>query len=284
MTIASFIPEIWAQEIIAVLQKSLVGMAIVNTDIAGAITKVGDTLKINTASAVSTFDVDSSSNITYQDVDLTDTDLIVNIYKGFALKLEDKDKIQTAAPWQSVFTEDGIYQLRDDIDVLILAEYANAGLDSYETGSTPWQLGTEAADVPKLLDSLELQLNEAKAPDSGRYILAPNILMQAFSRYGMSVDTQLGDDTRRNGFMGRLGGFDIFRTSNPTVGGGVSHGLAGVKAHSIAFAQQIAPNSLEMFRSHGRWADLIRGAVLAGIKTYRPATLIDINLNTTLLA
>ena len=35
-----------------------------------------------------------------------------------------------------------------DAGAQVLAQYANAGLDSYESGSTAWQLGTAGADVP----------------------------------------------------------------------------------------------------------------------------------------
>ena len=285
MSMDLFIPEIWAQKITQVLQKSLVGQAICNTEVTGEITKKGDLLHILAATAVSTDDYVAGTNITYEDATVTDTELSIDVDKVFALIVRDEDKLQAAAPWDQIFAQDGAYQLRNDLDVLILGEYANAGLDSYETGSTAWQLGATAGDVPKLLDSLNKQLNDANAPMDGRYIVAPSILTQAFQRYVMGVSTDFGSEVLQNGSMGKLGGFEIFASNNCTSGGGTTHGLCGVKGNSIALANQIAPNSIQnLGPAEGQFGDLVRGRLLAGHKTYRAATLIDINLNTTLLA
>lgn len=283
MAMTYIVPELWAQEIIRQLEKSLVGAAIANRGIAGAIETKGDILWIIAAGEVATGDYPDTDNITYEAPSDTGTYLTVNIDKYFAFKVEDKEKKQANVSWQQIYAERGGHNLRDDIDALILAEYANATLDSYETGTTAWALGTAGADVPALMAALTKQLNDAKAPQEGRYFVMPSICMQAFQLYFSSRATNLGDQVLANGFVGRAFGFDLYMSLN-CAGTTTLHGLAGAKQHSIAYAQQIDPTSVEELRLEGRMASGIRGRVLAGIKTFRPATLINVNLNATLLA
>jgi hypothetical protein len=104
--------------------------------------------------------------------------------------------------------------------------------------------------------------------------------MQAIRRYFAGRATQLGDTVLQNGFVGQVMGLDLYMSNNCTSG----HGLAGVKQDNIALAIQIKPENFENVRLEGRFADGVRGRLLAGIKTYRTATLIDVNLNTTIMA
>lgn len=285
MSIDAFIPELWSAKINQVLENSLVAQQVCSTDYAGEIKSKGDTVHIMAATAVSTDDYHTTNNITYEEATLTDTELTIDTDKYFALKIEDADKIQANSAWQQVFAANGAYQLKDDIDALIMAQYANAGLDSYETGTTEWTLGTDASGVPVMLAALNKQLNTANAPMTGRYIIAPPILVEAFQVYTANRATALGDSALVNGYMGKLGGFDIYMSNNCTSAASVTHGLVGVKGHSIAYAQQVDPNSIEnVGRAEGRFADLIRGRVLCGYKVFRSATLIDLNLADTLLA
>jgi len=283
MAMTNIIPEIWAKTILALLEKSLVAARIANRTIAGEVAVKGDQLHIIGAGAVATGDYGASANITYETVSDAVNTLTVNLDKYFAFKVEDSEKRQANVPWQQIYAERGTYELRDDIDTLLFAEYASAGLDSYETGTTPWQLGAAGADVPTLMAALAKQLNDADAPQEGRFFAMPTICLQAFQLYFASRSTNLGDTVLANGALGRAFGFDLFVSRN--VGGSTTlHGLAGVYGHSIAYAQQVNPSSIEELRAEGRFASLVRGRVLAGIKTFRSGTSIDVNLNSTLLA
>lgn len=283
MAMSNIIPELWAKMIIAKLQKSLVAATIANRNIAGEVSARGDQLHIVAAGEVATGDYPASNNISYESVSDAVSTLTVNIDKYFAFKVEDSEKKQANVPWQQIYSERGSYNLRDDIDTLLFEEYANASLNSFETGSTDWQLGTAGADVPALMAALAKQLNDVDAPQEGRFFAMPTICLQAFQLYFASRSTNLGDTVLANGSLGRAFGFDLFVSRN-VAGTTTLHGLAGVYGHSIAYAQQVDPRSIEELRAEGRFASLVRGRVLAGIKTFRPATLIDVNLNSTLLA
>jgi len=88
----------------------------------------------------------------------------------------------------------------------------------------------------------------------------------------------------KNGKIANFLGYDVYMSRNCYTANSVIHGLAGIKGDNFAYAQQIDPDSIESLRLQGRMATGVRGRVLAGVKTYRPGTLIDVNLNSTLLA
>lgn len=280
----NIVPEVWAQEIKEQLQKSLVAATIADQNVAGEINKKGDVLHIITAGDVAVSDYHESDNITYEDPTDTESQLVINIDKYFAFKVEDAARKQANSPWEGIYQTRGAYKLRDSIDALLMAEYASAGLDSYETGTTAWQVGASGSEIPNLFAAIDKQLNDADAPMEGRYIILPTIGIQACKLYASSRGTTFGDTVLQNGMVGKMLGFDVFVSRNCVSGGGVVHGLAGVKGNGIAYAQQIGPEDIEPIRMEGRFASGIRGRVLGGIKTYRPGIVVDVNLNTTLLA
>lgn len=284
MSMAHIKPELWAQEIILTLKKMLPAASVCNTNLAGDITKKGDKLHIIGAGSVSTAAYPDSENITYADPSDTDTELEIDIDQYFAIKVEDKDRKQAAVSWEQIYAGQGAYKLKDDIDTQIMLEYANAGLDSYETGTTPWQWGAAGADVPKFFAALHKQLDDAKAPRVGRYVILPSIAIQALTLYASSRNTNWGDQVTLNGFAGNMFGFEVFMSANCYTESSVVHGLAGVKGYGMAFAQQINPDDIESLRLEGRFATGVRGRVLAGVATYQSGIMVDINLNTTLLA
>jgi len=274
--------EIWAQQIIALLATRLVAEGICNPHVVPSAN--GDKCHIVGAGEVTVDDYDSSEDIEYQDPDDTDTEFTYNVDKKFALMVHDKDIKQAAISWQELYASRGAYGLIKALDASVFADHASAGLDSYESSSTPWQLGAAGADVPNLFAALAKQLNDADAPQEGRYIVLPPIGIQAMQLYLTGKSTDFGNQVLLNGQIGRFMGFDVHMSNNLTTAATTIHALAGVKGDGIAWKVQIDPNDIESLRSEGRFATLIRGRVLAGHKVYRSGIVVDVNLNTTLLA
>lgn len=283
MGMANIKNELWALQIIALLKTKLVGEGICNPNVVPSAT--GDKCHIVGAGEVTVTDYDQDEDIEYQDPSDTDTEFTFNVDKKFALIVHDKDVKQAAIPWQSLYADRGAYGLVKALDASIFADHAAAGLDSYETGTTPWQLGTAGADLPNLFAALAKQLDEADAPDAGRFVVLPSIGIQAVRLYlAGRVGSTWGDTVTANGKVGDFMGFSVHMSNNLTTVGTTIHGLAGVKGDGIAWKVMIDPNDIEALRSEGRFATLVRGRCLAGHKVYRPGIVIDVNLNTSLLA
>lgn len=284
MATLNVVPEIWAREIIEQLPL-YTAMADVANLMTGEINRKGDQLHIIGANAVSVASYPVSDNITYAAAADTDNTLVINTDYYGAVKIEDDTARQSPIDVMPIYARDIARKLAEqwESDGLIEA-YTNAAADSYETGSTAWTLGTNAAQVPDMLTSINKTLDDAGAPRQGRYIILPTIGVQALTIYAASRATNFGDTASTNGYVGRMFGFDVYTSNKAPVVSTVVHGIAGVKGDGIAGAVAIPPGEVEEIRLEGRFASGVRARALYGWKVYRSSVLVDVNLSTSLLS
>jgi len=286
MSFENFKSTLMLARMLLLARKDLVGSEFCDLGIGVGLAQKGKQVSINTEGDVSVAETSETVPMTFGDVDSSVKHLTIEIDKTVAIKLHDRDMQEVEAGRQSVeaaFASRIMYALNDEVDKLIFGKYVDAGADSFETGSTPWQWGTDAADWPKFCSAVHKQLDDAKAPGAGRFLALPNVAIQAIRLYYGSKATNLGDQVHLNGLVAKnLFGFDIYQSMN-VAGTSTLHGLAGVKKDALALAVQISPK-IEKLRLEGYWADGIRARVTAGALAFKPDNLIDINLNATLLA
>jgi hypothetical protein len=286
---ADFKPTLMVAQIILLARKNLVGSGFCNTDIAAGLVRKGKKLTINVLADVSTVNTNEAVAMTYADGDATPYDLEITLDKTVTLKLRDSDATEIAADrttLEAAYADLFFYALANDVDVLIAGEYANASLNDYETGTTPWQWGATATDVPTFLAHLHKTMDDAglpNVPGKARFASLPNVAIQGLRLYTAGRATALGDQVALNGKVGSLMGFNIYQNGNSVSTGGVTHGIGGIEKEAIALAVRISP-AIEKLRLEGFWADGLRARVTAGVKTYKPGESVDINLNDSLLA
>jgi len=284
MATMNVVPEVWAREIIEQLPlyTALGGLANIVT---GEINRKGDQLHIIGADAVSVAQYPASDNITYAAAADSDNTLLIDTDYYGAVKIEDDTARQAPMDIMPIYARDIARKLAEQWEADgLAAAYAAAGINSFETGTTDWQLGTAGADVPAMLTGINKQLDDNGAPRAGRYIILPTIAIQALTLYAASKATNFGDQSSLNGYVGRMFGFDVYTSNKCPVVSTTVHGVAGVKGDGIAGAVAIPASEIEEIRLEGRFASGIRSRALYGWKVYRPAVLVDVNLNTTLLA
>jgi hypothetical protein len=284
MATMNVVPEIWAREIVEQLPL-YTALGSVAKIVTGEINRKGDQLHIIGADAVSVAAYPASDNITYAAAADSDNTLLINTDYYGAVKIEDDTARQSPIDVMPVYARDIARKLAEqwESDGLIEA-YTNAAADSFETGSTAWQLGTGGADVPAMLTSINKQLDDVGAPRAGRYIILPTIGVQALTLYAASRATNFGDTASTNGYVGKMFGFDVYTSNKCPIVSTVVHGVAGVSDDGIAGAIAIPPSEVEEIRLEGRFASGIRSRALYGWKVFRSNVLVDVNLNTTLLA
>lgn len=284
MATMNIVPEVWAREMIEQLPK-YTALADVANILSAEVARKGDKLHIIGADAISVNSYHASDNITYASAADTDNTLEINTDYYAAVKIEDETARQAPIDIMPVYARDMARKLAEqwEADGLSVA-YQGAGLDSYETGTTPWALGSAGADVPAFLTSVNKQLDDAGAPRQGRYMILPTIGVQALTLYAASRATNFGDTASLNGYVGRMFGFDIFTSSKCAVVSTTVHGIAGIRGDGLAGAVAVPPSEVEEIRLEGRFASGIRSRALYGWKVYRSGIVVDLNLNTTLLA
>jgi len=283
MALANVIPEVWRKVVLAGLRKDLPFEMVANKKFKEEVFGMGSKLHILSVGALTDAEY-GAGNITYSALSDSKVTLDIDLKRYVAFNNEDYDKALTNVDYLAEVLTDAGYQLGDFFDATGMGEYANAGIDSYSTGTTAWQFtATTCANVPAMFAALRKDLKKANAPAGNVFLIAPPEVEEAVNIYygNKGAASAKSDEIMTNGFVGKFFGVNLY-TSNNCVTATQLHGLAGVEGTAIALANDVITD--EGIRLEGRIADGYRFLAIGGIKTYRPAISIDVNFNTTVIA
>jgi N4-gp56 family major capsid protein len=269
-TAATFIPEIWSDEIIASYEKALVVKPLVRAmSMTG---KKGDTIHIpkpdrGTASAKG-----AEAQVTL--IAGNTGELIVTIDQHFEYSrlIEDITNVQALTSLRSFYTEDAGYALANKVDDALIAE-ANSGFTSQlECGAsgTAASAGTASAfNDASFRDALQV-LDDNDVPMSQRVFVIPPAVknsMLGISNY-ISTDFVTGKPVE-NGKIGSLYGVDVVVSTNlPTVNTDEKAALL-MHRDALVFAEQVGVRTQTQYKQE-YLADLMTADTLYGVETYRP--------------
>lgn len=271
MAVANFIPEVWAAELLVALEKSLVYAApgVVNRNYEGEISQFGDTVHITSLADPTIGTYTKHTDITVEDVDDTEQLLLIDQSKYFAFEVDDIEKRQARGDVMTEQARKAGYKLRDVADALVATTMGAATTPGAEvTIST-------ADQAYNLLVDLSVALDNQNVPSEGRFC----VVTPAFhgwllkdSRFVAAGDAA-GQATRANGLVGEAAGMSIRKSNNVPNGPGAGAGKLIIAGYDGAttFAQQIA--SVEGARMEKRFADMVKGLHLYGLKVTRPTAL-----------
>lgn len=284
MSVASFIPSIWNAEMLLAFREAAIAANLVNRGYEGDATK-GNTVKVNTAAAVSVYDYSvgeaagGSTSATARTtaahaISSTSVDLLIDQEKNFDFYVDDIDRAQAAGS-MGVYTTSAGQGLAEDADKFILSAISSAAtLVRTGTGSdsTPAAIttGDQAWDVVR---DLRKTLNKNKVP-VGQRVLVCNaefeaLLLSASSKL-TAVDTSGSPQGLRDGSLGRMLGFDTYTSENmPETTKAAC--LAWYKP-SYAYVSQI--EETEALRANDRFADRLRGLHVYGGKAVRTSGIV----------
>ncbi|GGS47779.1 P22 phage major capsid protein family protein [Streptomyces violaceus] len=276
MAISAFKPEVWDAELLVSLEKSHVYAApgVVNRQYEGDIAQYGDTVHIVGLADPTVGTYTPHVDITIEDVDDTDSTLVIDQAKYFAFEVDDVEKRQ-ALNGGAVLTEQArkaAYKLRDVADQYVAGLMA-AGVDAGNLVAE--QTLAAAADAYDLLVDLGVILDSDNVPAEGRWaIVTPAFhgLLLKDSRFIAAGDAQ-GATVRTNGIVGQAAGFTIHKSNNAPNGPGAGAGKLVFAGYSgaVTFAEQI--NKTEATRKEKGFADIVKGLHLYGSKVVRPTGL-----------
>lgn len=279
MSVSSFIPSIWNANMLLAFRQAAIAANLVNREYEGDATK-GNTVKVNTASAVSVYDYSvgeaagGSTSATARTtaanaVSSTSVDLLIDQEKNFDFYVDDIDRAQAAGS-MGIYTTSAGQGIAEDADKFILSGIStDATLVRTGTGSdsTPLAIttGDQAFDVVR---DLRKTLNKNKVPVGNRVLVCnaefEALLLSASSKL-TSANTAGSPDGLRDAAVGRLLGFDVYTSENmPEVTKAAC--LAWYRP-AYAYVSQIAET--EALRANDKFADRLRGLHVYGGKTVR---------------
>ena len=277
--------ELWANGITALYETASIGERICNTDLIKD--TQADKWHIVAAGDVDVSDVNDAADITYDAMTDTDTEVVPNYDKSFSLIDYDTNRVETSIDYAPTYIRRGGYKLMNGLDAGILSVHGDAG-SNFDNGGTDWQFTkTTCAEIPVFFGKLSKAAKDLDWPEAQpRFLVVPSGFKEAILTYTGGRESALGDSDltmgRPDAFV--YGGFNCFISNNLTTVSTTLHGLCGLVGEGIALGKQINPSSMEQMRAESRLATLTRGRMKAGYKVYRSSALIDVELNSTVVA
>ena len=225
-TAATFIPEVWSDEIIAAYKKSLVAANLVKKmSFKG---KKGDTVHIPAPSRGDASAKAASTQVTLIAATEGEKTVSINQHWEYSRLIEDIVEAQALTSLRQFYTDDAGYALGKKVDstIIQLGRKANGGdgtagytgAYSGADGTTAYT-GTAGALTDAAIRRTIQRLDDNDVPMDGRFLLVPpstrNTLMgiarfteQAF------VGESGASNTIRNGEVGNVYGIPVFVTTN----------------------------------------------------------------------
>ena len=267
---SAFIPEIWSQKLNTMLSKECVMLQCVNRNYEGEIKNQGDSVKIISPAAVK---VDSvNGNITYEELEPTSMDLIIDQKKFFAFKINDVAQVQSHTDSMEAHLENAKNAIEEVQDTYLLGMHKNVPTAN-TVGSDTAAVELSKTTIYEQFVKLALCLKNSNAVSAAKrpwVVINPTIESYLLQSTEFINAHNVADETLREGAIGRIAGMDVLVSTNLTATDGKFYVLAGTN-DAITFASQLA--KIESLRDKDSFSDLIRGLYLYGAKTVQPNAL-----------
>ena len=295
---ATFIPEIWSDEIIAAYQKNLVLAPLVKKmSMSG---KKGDTIHVPKPVRGDAHAKAENTAVTVQNASESEVQVSINKHYEYSRLIEDITDVQALSSLRQFYTEDAGYALAKQVDSDLHA--LATGLGTSGTTSTTYLnnagtffndasngLSTYTADTVVSADVFEddafrgiiQKLDDQDVPMDNRAFVIPPVLrntIMGISRY-VSSDF-VNNSTVVNGKIGQLYGIDVYVSTNcPTVEAAGDNSASSVDSlgallfhrDAMVLAEQVGVRSQTQYKQE--WlANLFTSDTLYGVAVLRPAS------------
>jgi len=290
-TAATFIPELWSDEIIAAYKQNLVMANLVSKmSFKG---KKGDTLHIPKPTRGSAFVKAASTQVTLQAATESEVQVLVNKHYEYSRLIEDITEAQALASLRKFYTGDAGYALAKqvDTDLIQLGRGAQGGNGTIaydkaviaSDGTTLYTGGNEAAITDAGIRKVIQTLDDADVPMDGRVLVLPPVarnVMMGLARFTEQafVGEVGGGNTIRNGEIGNVYGVKVYVSTNCETATGDAR--IGMMFHKDAFvlAEQLGVRSQTQYKQE-YLGTLFTSDMLYGVKELRDEAAIAIAMS-----
>ncbi len=278
---ATFIPELWSDEIIAAYKQNLVMANLVSKmSFKG---KKGDTLHIPKPTRGAAALKAASTQVTLQAATESEVQVLVNKHYEYSRLIEDITETQALSSLRKFYTGDAGYALAKqvDTDLIQLGRGAQGGNGTVaydkaviaSDGTTLYTGGNEAAITDAGIRKVIQTLDDADVPMDGRVLVLPPVarnVMMGLARFTEQafVGDVGGGNTIRNGEIGNVYGVKVYVSTNCETATGDAR--IGMMFHKDAFvlAEQLGVRSQTQYKQE-YLGTLFTSDMLYGVKELR---------------
>jgi N4-gp56 family major capsid protein len=292
-TAATFIPELWSDEIIAAYKQNLVMANLVSKmSFKG---KKGDTLHIPKPTRGTAAAKAASTQVTLQAATETEIQVLVNKHYEYSRLIEDITEAQALASLRQFYTSDAGYALAKqvDTDLIQLGRGVNGGngtaaYNKAVLGGDGSTLYVDSTNVGTALTDAGIRrviqtMDDADVPMDGRVMVIPpsarNTLMGLARFTEQSFTGEVGgSNTIRNGQIGDVYGVKVYVTTNADTAT-TNTTRVGLMFHKDAFvlAEQMGVRSQTQYKQE-YLGTLFTSDMLYGVKELRDEAAVAIAL------
>lgn len=286
-----YIPELYSGKLITKFYETTLFGTIASTVYEGEIKGFGDNIVIRTVPSITISDYVLGSTFSHADYQVptsTTVELPINKGKKFLVKLNTVDRAQSDLDLAAIFADEASMQLKIAMDRDMFANIY-ADVSSNNQGATAGvisaslNLGTNGApvavDKDNILDvilRMAQVLDEQNVSDEGRWLVLPAWAIQALKLSDLKDASVTGDNesTLRNGRVGRIDRFTVYRSNLLTVTDAATDYTNVLAGHSagLAWASQIV--EMEQLQNPYDFGSLMRGLCVYGYKVIEPKYLV----------
>ena len=281
----NYIPNLFAKNLLVYFYMTTVLAAIANTDYEGTIRQHGDKVTIATIPDPDIDDYVKGQGITYQWLEPSSVDLLIDQGKNWKFKVNIIDLVQSHIPFVSKWRMHAGRKMAEAIDAAVLASVysdvhasnkgATAGAKSsgYNLGTSGTPVSATSANMHKVIVDCGSVLDEQSVPEQGRYIVLPPVLINALKKGDLIDASKMGDprSVLRNGRVGEIDRFTVFASNQiakTTDGSDTVHNCIFGHKLALTFASQVVES--RMMPDPNDHGDLVRGLKVYGFKVVKP--------------
>ncbi|MEN6623933.1 MAG: P22 coat protein - protein 5 domain protein [Smithella sp.] len=283
MGLENFIPAIWSAKLDARLRKNLAFADLVNTDYQGEITSFGDRVKINEIGTISVGDYVKNSEITFQELDGAQKELIIDQARYFAFKIDDIDTAQQNPKVMNAAMSEASYAIADGIDQFIAKLYSSAGIknDTY-LGNATTAISVTSGNIISTISYASRFMDENNVPSGNRFIVVPPwvhqklLLAEVGGISATAVPKVFDDGALTAGYVGDALGFRIILSNNVQNAATNVSAIMAFNRTAISYAGQIS--KVEATKIEKGFGEGVKGLYVFGAKVVHPESLATLYL------
>jgi len=285
-TAATFIPDIWSDEIVAAYKKNLVlANLVMKMSFKG---KKGDVVHVPSPTRGSASAKAAGSQVTLIAATESEVQVAIDKHYEYSRLIEDIVEAQALNSLRNFYTADAGYSLAKqvDSDLINLGRSTNggAGTNVYATGAFIGGDGTtayvaannnESALTDAAIRRTIQRMDDTDTPMDGRFFIIPpssrNTLM-GLARYTEQAFVGGTNNTIRTGEIGNLYGIPVFVSSNCDTASGTNNPRVCLMGHkeSVVLVEQIGVRSQVQYKQE-YLATLFTSDTLYGVQILRAA-------------
>lgn len=280
----NFIPEIWSSKLVENFYDASVLTAISNTDYEGEIKAHGDKVQIRLTPEVTVRPYQKGMNLIVERPDKPKITLEIDQGEYFSCIEDDVDKVQADINLMDAWSKDASEKMKLAIDAKVLTNIlpdistfnmgATAGRisQSINLGSTGAPVQVTKTNVLDLLVDAGTVLDEANAPESGRFLIIPAWMAGLIKKSDLKDASLTGDSSSvlRNGRLGMIDRFTLYTSHNlNSVVDSTYRCFSVIGGHKmgLTFASQMT--EMESLRAESNFGNIIRGLQVYGYRVVK---------------